>query len=350
MPSSNGHRGFVAGRGLRAGPILRAARAFTIVLAAASAWAAGAAAQEPAQGFAVERFYPAAPGGGWMVMDDLDMRGGLGGGIAVSGGYARKPLRVTTSDGSQRLAVVSDQAFADVGAAVTYDRYRLYFNLDSPLSVSGEGGPVGGYFLKAPSVGLGSNPDTFSDVRAGFDARVLGGAKSSFRLGAGAQLMIPSGDRNDYVSDGTYRAMGRVLFAGNVGLLTYAGQLGVHIRPLDDSPAPGSPQGSELLFGVAAGPKLATGGNGAAVVVLGPEIYGETAFRSFLGTTATGVEGLLTARIEAARGDGTRLRVKWGTGGGINPHFGAPEWRAVFALEVFEYDMDCPSCRSRDVR
>src|SRR5579864_8371693 len=94
-----------------------------------------AAGQQQVQGFAVERFYPSAPGAGWFVMDTLDMYGGLGGVMALSGGYALKPLRLT--DGVQHLAVVSDQAFADLGVAVTYDRLRLYLNIDTPLVVKG---------------------------------------------------------------------------------------------------------------------------------------------------------------------------------------------------------------------
>src|SRR5580704_17613789 len=112
MPSSKGHRAF----------------AYAALLAA-SVLSSRAGAQQQAQGFAVERFYPSAPGGGWMVMDDLDIRGGLGGAIAISGGYAHDPLRVKTLDGSQHLALVSNQAFADIGVAVTYDRYRLYLDL-----------------------------------------------------------------------------------------------------------------------------------------------------------------------------------------------------------------------------
>ena len=306
-----------------------------VVLALIMAGAARAQAQQQAQGFAVERFYPSAPGGGWMVMDQLDMRGALGGAIALSGGYALRPLRLATSDGSRHADVVSDQAFADVGGAITYDRYRIYFNLDSPLLVRGEIGTFGPYQRVGPSVDVGSNPDTISDIRLGFDARVLGGFKSPFRVGAGAQLIVPSGERADYVSDGTYRAMARALFAGDLGPLTYAGQLGVHIRPLDDSPAPGSPRGSEMLFGLAAGIKFLRGN--AIAVVLGPEAYGETAFQSFLSSTATGLEALLTGRVETAADDGPQWRVKLGTGGGIHAHFGAPEWRFVLGVEVCDH-------------
>jgi len=310
--------------------------ALVAAIVVAGLWSSRAQAQPQPQGFAVERLYPSAPGGGWVVMDALDMRGGLGGVVGMTVGYAHDPLRVPTADGSH-LALVARQAFADFGLAVTYDRYRLYLNLASPLVIAGDSGTVGGYQLKAPAVDVGSNPDTVMDARVGFDTRLLGTATGPFRLGAGAQLLIPNGNRSDYVTDGTFRAMLRALFAGDVGSFAYAGQLGVHVRPLDDAPAPGSPQGSELLFGVAGGLRLPLGAEGAASLVIGPEIYGESAFKSLFGSGATGVEALLTTRVEGTRDSGGQVRVKLGTGGGLSPQFGAPEWRFVVGVELFDH-------------
>jgi hypothetical protein len=340
MPSSNGERAIV----------------FGVALFAASAFASRAAAQpqpQPAQGFAVERFYPSAPGGGWFVMDDLDMRGGLGGAMALTAGYARNPLQV--GGGSQPLAVVSDQAFTDFGFAATYDRFRVYLNANVPLLAKGESGTIGGYQFTAPCnpmpdpscalhrIDLGTNPDTLSDARVGVDARLLGGPQSPFRLGASAQLFVPEGSRSYYDSDGSLRGMLRALVAGDVGLFKYSGQVGVHVRPLDDSPTPGSPQGSELLFGAAGGARIPVGPSGTMSLIVGPEIFGATAFRSFLGKGSTALEGLLTGRLEPAADDGPRLRIKLGTGAGIDPHFGAPEWRLVVAVEVFDHSGRSPA-------
>jgi OmpA-OmpF porin, OOP family len=316
---------------------VRLALGFAAVLLAVSGVASPAQAQQQAQGFAVERLYPSAPGGGWFVMDDLSLRGGLGGDMQLTSGYAYKPLRVT--DGITHLPVVQDEASTDFGFAATYDRWRLYLNLDVPLLIQGQGGVVGAYQLTAPSVDPGSHPDTLSDARLGVDGRLVGAPGSPFRLGAGAQLFVPEGSRADYDTDGTLRAMLRVLFAGDVGLLSYAGQLGVHIRPLDDAPTPGSPRGSELLFGAAAGARVRVGTGGTALVV-GPEVYGQSAFRSFLGKDTTGLEGLLSARMEGTADDGAQLRVKLGAGGGLDQHFGAPEWRIVLAIELFDHGTD----------
>jgi hypothetical protein len=308
---------------------------FAAAFARASAVSSRAVAQEQAKGFAVERFMPSAPGGGWLVMDDLALRGGLGGAVALTTGYARKPLRIAS--GGEHLTVVSDQAFVDVGVAATFDRFRFYLNLGSPLSVVGQTGTVGNYRFERPAVGFGPNPDTISDVRLGLDARLLGEANGAFRLGLGVQLLANSGEREEYITDGTYRAMGRVLFAGDVGMFAYAGHLGVHVRPLDESSTPGSPQGSELLFGVAAGPRIPITASGGTALVVGPELYGVSAFRSFFGARTTGVEALLGGRLEGTGDDGPQLRAKLGFGPGLSPHFGVPEWRMVFSVELFSH-------------
>jgi hypothetical protein len=306
------------------------------VFASLCGFAGHARAQQDTQGFALERLYQAAPGGGWVVMDDLDIHGRLGGAMSLTSGYEHDPLRIKSSDGSQHLNVVSDLAFADFGFAGTYDRFRLYLNLDVPLAAGGSSGTIGAYRFTAPSINLGNHPDTLADPRIGFDARIVGDAGGPFRLGAGAQLLFPNGDRSDYDTDGTFRAMGRVLFAGDMGILTYAAQLGVHVRPLD-STTPGGPQGSEGLFGLAGGLRFSIDGGRRYAFVIGPEIYGESAFRSFLSPGATGLEGLLTARVEGTGDDGPQVRVKVGTGAGLNQRFGAPEWRIVMGIELFDH-------------
>jgi hypothetical protein len=310
---------------------------FAVTFSLASLSAIRARAQVQAQGFAVERFYPAAPGGGWMVMDELNMQGRLGGVVAISSGYAYKPLQLTSPDGSQHLSVIKHQGFADVGVAVTHENLRVYLNLTSPLIIKGQSGSLGAYQFTDPDVSVGRIPDLVSDARLGFDARLIGDANSPLRFGLGAQLMIPNGIRSDYDTDGSLRGMFRALFAGDTGILTTAAQLGVHIRPLNDAPSPGSPRGSELLYGIAAGPRFAVTSDKRIRAVIGPEIYGETAFKAFLGSTTTALEGLITGRIEGTGEPGSKLRFKLSTGRGLHQQFGAPEWRIVFGVEMFDW-------------
>jgi hypothetical protein len=290
-----------------------------------------AEAQQQPAGFAVGRFYQSAPGSGWFIMDDLDISGRLGGVVSLSSGYARNPLVITGPDGKQKLAVVSEEAFLDFGAAVTHDRFRGYINFPMPLMLSGTSGTLGPYQFTAPSVSLGNNPDTIADPRIGVDVRLLGEPGSVLRLGAGAQLIIPSGSRADYVTDGRYRGMFRFLAAGDAGAFTYAGQLGVHVRPLNEAPVPDSPSGNEFLYGISGGRKFA-GPTGWAVIA-GPEIFGQTAFHSFF-SGETGTEALLTGRLEQT-GTGRNLRIKLGLGHALEQNFGAAQWRIVFSVEMF---------------
>jgi hypothetical protein len=311
----------------------------------ALAWPSRAAAQSAppptAQGFALERLYPSAPGAGWFVMDALDMHGGLGGAMQLTTGYAHDPLRAGSSDGTRHLEVVSDAAFADFGLAATYDRLRAYVDFTVPVVMEGDGGALGAYAFKPPAAAPDATPDLLSDVRFGLDVRIVGDSRGPFRLGAGAQLFVPSANENrsEYVTDGQPRAMFRALFAGDAGAFTYAGHVGVHVRPIDDTPAPASARGSELLFGAAAGARLplSLGAPGGTALVVGPEVFGASAFSSFFDTEATALEALLSARVEGTGDDGAQIRLKLGGGGGLNDHFGAPEWRVVFGIELFDH-------------
>lgn len=287
-------------------------------------------AQQQTTGFAVERFYPSAPGSGWFVMDDLNISAGLGGAISLTGGYARNPLEITGPTHTQRVILVSGESFVDVGATITYERFRLYLNIPVPLSVAGNSGVIGPYQLTAPSLNIGASPDTVSDPRIGFDTRLYGKPRSVLRLGAGAQLIFPSGNRADYVSDGRYRAMFRFLAAGDAGRYSYAGQVGLHVRPVEGSLPPGGPNGNELLFGASVGRRFVVCNGWDAVV--GPEFYGENAVHSNY-TGQTGFEGLLTGRLERT-GDKPHVRFKLGIGHGLVQNFGAPEWRVLVGVEL----------------
>ena len=256
-------------------------------------------------GFAVERFYPSPAGAGWFVLDELKMQGSLSGAIALSLGYARRPLP----------PAVNEQAFSNFSASVTYNRFRFYLDLTSPLLVSGEGGTLG------PS----QNPDIVSDSRIGLDARIFGRAESPLRLGIGTQLIVPSGDQAAYHTDGTYRGMFRALLAGDIARLSYAAQLGFHLRPA-------GPERSEFLFGLGVGRRFDLCTQWA--LIAGPELYGETALRSMIGHDTTGLEGLIIGRFEGTK-SGPQLRLKAGVGAGLDARFGAPQWRLLIAVELF---------------
>jgi len=284
-----------------------------------------AAAQQAEKGFAVERLRLSPPGSAWLVMDGIEWPAAPGGAASLSAGYAHRPLAIGG------LGVVEHEALFDVGLAVSYDRFRLDAHFASPLYVAGRSGLAANAAFAAPAANVEQNPDTIADGQLGLTYRIAGDAAAPFRLGAKAQLIFPSGDRSDYLTDGTYRGTATVLAAGESGRFSYAGHAGVHVRQLDPG-IPENPRGSELLLGAAAGAKLALGGT--TTMLLGPEIHAATAFRSFFGSDATAIEGLLTGSVKARLSASSELAIKAGAGAGLHAHFGAAQWRTAIGIEL----------------
>jgi hypothetical protein len=286
---------------------------------------------QPVEGFALERFLSAAPGSSWLSANDLVLPRDLGGEAAVSLGYARRPLRIDVPGGSP-LAVVSHQAFMEVALAIRYRGFRLAVFIPSPLVVTGESGLSGPYSYTAPDVNLSHTPDTIADTRIAVEKLLLGSPAGPLRLGVDAALVIPSSHRHDYLTDGRFRGLGRVLAAGSFRDWDWAANLGVHLRTLDDAPAPGSPRGSELLMGAAVRMRVLDSASGTLSV--GPEVSGGSAFRAFLASEGTGLEALLGASMARPAKGRTLVRLKLAAGAGLLPGLGTPEWRALASIGV----------------
>ncbi len=287
-------------------------------------------ARGQAQGFALERFLPAPSGAGWVLNDELRLEGGLGGAVSLQLGYAHHPLVLRDATGAT-LAVVAHQAFGTIGAAVAWKRFRLSVEFSGPIDLSGTSGVVNGVDYAAPHVNLEDNPDGISDVRVGLDARVWGDVHGPFRVGVGVQLFIPSGQRESYTSDETWRGLGRVLLAGDVRWFSWAANVGVHLRPLDDGSTPNTPRGSELLGGFALGARLPVAGH---ELLVGPEVSAVTALKAAVAPDATGLEVLLGARWEQTVTAQLAWRLKLAGGVGAHAAFGVPEWRVVLGVEL----------------
>ena len=333
MPNSNARMPLRGGRPCRnhRGVILVFLR--RTVVFSSLVWGGHASAQTAVSGFALERLTLASPGSSWIASDDLKLSGGLRGAIALSTGYARHPLTVERSNGQSPLHVVSGQASVDVGVAVMYDRLRFSFWAPNPVYGRGTSGRVGDYQYRALAVDPGKDPDTMSDLRLGLESRLLGEVDGTWRLGVGATLFVPVGQRRDYATDGTYRGLLRGFFAGDLGAWRYATQAGLHLRPRDGSPAPGSPRGHEFLFAGAFGRRWVLLPGSQTSVLLGAEVWGQTAVKYAFNDDSTGLEGMLTGVYETVQRNEHRLRAKVGFGTGIRSEFGTPEWRAVLGVE-----------------
>lgn len=286
-----------------------------------------------AQGFALERTALTPAGSGWLFNDALELEGGLGGAVGVSVGYAHRPLSIIDSASGSSIGVVTHQTLASLSAVLWSQRFRFGIDFVSPIFVSGQSGTADGVDYLGPHSNLEKDPDTIGDIRLELDGRIWGELHAPFRIGVGLQLFVPSGGSADYLSDETYRGAVRVLFAGDVQWFSYAANLGVHVRPLDASPLPGYPRGSEALFGLALGATLPTWSPQVALH-LGPELSGVTALKTPFAAQAVGLEALLGARLDLFDGGEVRWRFKLAGGTGLISSFGVPEYRLVAGVEL----------------
>ena len=246
------------------------------------------------------------------------MHGGLGGAMQLSLGYARQPA-VRQRRRRIAFAVVSDQAFADFGAALTYDRWRFYLNFDSPLAINGQSGVVGGYPFTGPSVISGRTP-TASPMFG--SAPTCGSSGSRAAVSASA----PARSCSSRTSNRRRLRHRRRLPRDDPRARRRRHPL-LHIRRAARRPhpaarrlpTPGGPRGSELLFGVAGGAKLPVGRAETGSPSSVPRSTARRRSSRSSAGTAPRVEGLLSGRLEGTRDNKAQLRVKLGFGAGLNP-------------------------------
>ena len=272
----------------------------------------------------VQRFDAAPAGSGWLTLDNLKLSGGLGGAIAFNTSYVRNPLVADS------LAVVSDMAMVNLGVAVTWNRFRLSADVGSPLYVRGQSGDFRGYAITAPNMDIASHPDSLTDVRFGFDARLWGDVDGPLRLGAGVHVYLPAAQASEYLSDDIVRVALRLLAAGDIGDLTWAALVGLENRrggPVD---------WLQFNYSAAFGARIPLDHASKASLVLGLESFNahkiSTDPRAFSGTND--VQALASARLEIRGRDDEVLRIKLGAGPGYSPDTTTGEWRIIAGIEL----------------
>jgi len=271
-------------------------------------------------GFALDRFDPAPAGSEWFALDSLDLRGNLRPAGGLVGDYAYKPLVIYNTDGSERSAIVQEQLFLHVAASVVLaDRVRLAMNLPVAALQDGSGGTVNGFSVQAPT------KPALGDLRLDADARLLGTNGEPFTFALGAQLFLPTGDRDLFAGDGGVRVAPHLLAAGEVGWFAYAASAGFMVHTQQQAFV-GDVMGDELLISGAVGAKLAE-----RHVLVGAEVYGRTDLTdagAIFARHQSPLEGLLGAHVTT--GD---WRFGAGAGPGMTRGFGSPELRVVGSIE-----------------
>ncbi len=296
--------------------------AVAVLVAAASTLAATPSRAQPtASGFALDRFNPSERGSEWFALDSLDIRGHLRPAIGLVGELAYNPLVIYNADGSTRATPVQYQLILHPGASlVLWDRLRVGFDLPIAAYQNGNNGTVSGVAYPGDtSAGIG-------DLRLGADVRLLGEYGDVFRLAAGAQVFVPIGSQSGYLSDGSVRIIiPRVQAAGDVGLFSYAANLGFNYRN-DTANFGGTGLGSEFVFGASAGIHALD-----RKLMVGPELYGST-----IVTSGTAFQTANTP-VELLFGGHYLIANAWRAGLGIAPGLtrglGEPAFRVLASIE-----------------
>ncbi len=282
--------------------------------------AADASADE-ATGFALDRFDPAERGSNWFVLDSLDFRGHNRHAAGDVTEFAYKPLVIYNGDGSERAAVVKLQSFTHLGSSVVmWDRVRFGFNLPVLFWQKGEVGHIGSTRYEA------SDNSTVGDLRVSGDVRLYGQYGDPVTVAAGLALWFPTGDRASYTGDDKFRASPRVMIAGDRGPLAWSGRLSFDYRSHDATFA-GSPMGSEVRFGLAAGLRTPD-----RTLLVGPELYGATGVSdgdAVFAKATTPMELLIGAHYRLS----PDMHIDLGFGPGITRGYGTPLMRGVIAIE-----------------
>ena len=292
-----------------------------LLLAAATFAAPLAHAQPTASGFALDRFNPSERGSEWFVLDSLDLRGGPRPAIGLVGELADSPLVIYNGDGSTRAIPVHYQLILHPGASVVlFDRLRV--GLDVPIAVfqDGQTGVVSGVTYQGITAGGAG------DLRLGADVRLFGQYGDAFRLAAGTQVFVPTGNRSSYLGDGSVRVIiPRALVAGDVDWFSYAAQVGFNYRGLTDTFG-GSGLGSELVFGASAGVRALQRN-----LLIGPELYGSTVVTN--GAAFAKVNTPLEVMLGAHYLIASSVRVGAGVAPGLTKGYGEPAVRYVLSAE-----------------
>jgi OmpA-OmpF porin, OOP family len=278
-------------------------------------------AHAQAQGFALDTFDPSERGSDWFSVESLDLRGSWRPAIGVVMDGAYRPLVIYAPDGTVRDSVVRNQIFANAGATlVLWDRVRVGFNVPVAVFQDGHTGVLDGVTFSAPAT------PAVGDLRLGADLRLVGTYGEPFTLALGARVYVPTGERDNYTGDDAVRLDGRLEAAGDLGVFAYAARVGAQYRNLQDTVG-GSPIGSQLLFGIAAGFRAFD-----HALIIGPEAYGATVVSNgatLFARQSTPIDAIVGAHLTFLRD----FRIGGGVGPGLTRGFGSPEVRWLASLE-----------------
>jgi outer membrane protein OmpA-like peptidoglycan-associated protein len=273
------------------------------------------------RGFATDLFNPSERGSEWFAGDSLDFRGMLRPAFGVVGSWAYRPLVARNEAGDFQRSIVRNQFALHPGVSLVVAE-RVRFGVDVPIYalVDGRSVTVGTTTFESPE-----NSSGLGDVRLAADLRLLGRYGDPFTMALGAQVFLPSGDRDSYLGDGVIRVLPQLSMAGDVQAFVYSARLGVGIRPQNDQ-FEQAVIGSYVSLLLAAGVRVAD-----KRLVIGPELISQLVFvrDQFFKRRSSPMELMLGAHYTLPMG----LRIGAGFGIGVSESFRAPQHRGIVSVE-----------------
>ncbi|APR83959.1 outer membrane protein OmpA [Minicystis rosea] len=266
-----------------------------------------------AQGVALDRFEPAPTGDRMFGVESPFTAGESTPHVAMLLDYAHNPYTLKHGPGhADSGAVVSDQLFLHLNATMAlFNRVTLNFNVPAAVSQSGSD-PTDGR-----TVYLSPHDSVFGDVRVGARVTIYGSYNDPFQLAVSGYLWIPTGARDQFVSDGVVRGMPSVVIGGRTSRIVWSFSSGVAFRP------------TQVVNGIQQGIQLHAGGGlgflfGDGKVQIGPEVKSQMVLKQ-VDLKTTNAELLLNARYRLF--DDFELGL--GVGPGLTSGFGTPDVRVV---------------------
>ena len=193
--------------------------------------------------------------------------------------------------------------------------------LDLPLALvnHGDGTFEAGTFTGASAFASPADAAGVGDLRLGARVRLVGASDQSFRLALGGYLWLPTGSRNDFLTNAEVRGQVHVIAGGQVERFIWSAMVGPTLRSTQSYG--GVRTGSQLSWGAGAGVLLGA----ARAVQVGVETQGGVTLVD--STRSSNSEALLgvKARVVPA------LEVGLGVGRGIALGLGTPDYRGLFS-------------------
>ena len=311
-----------------------------------------AAAQQTAFGdkkFALQQFEPAPAGDRFFGIPDAAV-GSHPLYVNLIGNYALKPLKLQDRSPGQDKElgyITKNQLYIHLNGTITLAK-RLLINVDVPFAIAqgGDDNLNNGQqttFQKPTGGHLG-------DLRLGLRLALVGHPLDPFSIAVAGDVWLPTGDKDNFTSDGRTRVNPKLVMSGQVGTFYYSYNVGFLFRKYQDL---GSPEvGNAITYGAGVGVQLANN-----MVQIGPELYGNTVVpknsgenknldgsdNELFGRHSTPLEVILGAKFRV--GD---IQIGAAAGPGLTKAPGTPQLRALLSVGLIPEEKRAPEDRDHD--